>query len=84
MSKTDTGFNRNGRRFERRVTTRSLLSQFDNSSQKNGLEAFNKAIEFEKKHYYLNTSHKIWNYPALKSKKSKQSFIFNSFSKFKS
>ena len=69
MSKTATGFNRNGRRFERRVTTRSLLSQFDNSSQKNGLEAFNKAIEFQKKHYYLNTCSN------LDSKREKKLFL---------
>ena len=77
MSKTATGFNRNGRRFERRVTTRSLLSQFDNSSQKNGLEAFNKAIEFEKKHYYLNTS------PNLNHNQEKNLF-FNKIIKKKS
>jgi hypothetical protein len=77
MSKTSNGFNRKGRRFERRVTTRSLLSQFDNSSQKDGLEAFNKAIEFEKKHYYLNTS------PNLSSNQEKNLF-FNKIIKKKS
>ena len=69
MSKTSNGFNRKGRRFERRITTRTLLSQFDNSSQKNGLEAFNKAIEFQKKHYYLNTCSN------LDSKREKKLFL---------
>jgi len=69
MNKTTNGFNRKGRRFERRITTRTLLSQFDNSSQKNGLEAFNKAIEFQKKHYYLNTCSN------LDSKREKKLFL---------